>query len=196
MAKVVGLNEAEKALLLYIARESITSALEGRPPRLPREIPPKLLEPYGAFVTLHKHGQLRGCIGTFHPEGPLYKTVFEMARSAAFNDPRFPPVTLEELSEIDIEISVLSPMWRATSIDEIEVGKHGIYIIRGINRGVLLPQVAVEYGWDRETFLDHTCLKAGLPPGCWQDPETEIYLFTAEIFSEKELGLGPVYGVH
>ncbi len=190
MTKVVGLNEAEKALLLYIARESIASALEGRAPKLPSKLPPKLLEPYGAFVTLHKHGELRGCIGTFHADGPLYKIVFEMARSAAFNDPRFPPLRPEELEEIDIEISVLSPMWRA-SPEEVEVGVHGIYIVRGLNRGVLLPQVAVEFGWDRETFLDHTCLKAGLPPGCWRDPETEIYLFTAEIFGEKELGLGP-----
>ncbi len=196
MAKVIGLNEAEKALLLYIARESIESALEGRPPRLPREIPSKLLEPYGAFVTLHKNGQLRGCIGTFHADQPLYKIVFEMARSAAFNDPRFPPLTPEELPHVEIEISVLSPMWRARSIDEIEIGKHGIYIIRGLNRGVLLPQVAVEHGWDRETFLDHTCLKAGLPPGCWQDPETEIYLFTAEIFSEKDLGISPRFQRH
>jgi len=187
MTKVVGLTEAEKALLLYIARESIASALEGRPPRLPAEIPPKLLEPYGAFVTLHKHGELRGCIGTFHAEEPLWKVVFEMARSAAFNDPRFPPLRPEELDEIDIEISVLSPMWRARP-EDLEVGVHGVYIVRGLNRGVLLPQVAVEFGWDRETFLDHACLKAGLPPGCWRDPETEIYLFTAEIFSEKDLG--------
>ncbi len=196
MEKVIGLNEAEKALLLYIARESIASALEGRPPRLPEEVPPKLLEPYGAFVTLTKHGQLRGCIGTFHADKPLYQIVFEMARSAAFNDPRFPPLAPEELPEVEIEISVLSPMWRARSPEDVEVGKHGVYIVRGVHRGVLLPQVAVEYGWDRETFLDHTCLKAGLPPGCWQDPETEIYLFTAEIFSEKELGLGPLYGPH
>ncbi len=195
MTKVVGLNEAEKALLLYIARESIASALEGRPPRLPAELPPKLHEPYGAFVTLHKYGELRGCIGTFHADGPLWKVVFEMARSAAFNDPRFPPLSPEELDEIEIEISVLSPMWRA-SPEEVEVGVHGIYIVRGLNRGVLLPQVAVEFGWDRETFLDHTCLKAGLPPGCWRDPETEIYLFTAEIFSEKDLGLGPYQRSH
>ena len=195
MTKVIGLSEKEKIILLYIARESIESALRGRSPRIPEDLPPKLLEPYGAFVTLQKHGQLRGCIGTFHAEEPLYKVVFEMARSAAFNDPRFPPVTLEELPEIEIEISVLSPMWRGRP-EDVQVGVHGIYIVRGVYRGVLLPQVAVEYGWDRETFLDHTCLKAGLPPGCWRDPETEIYLFTAEIFSERELGLRPSTQAH
>ncbi len=188
MSRVIGLNDKEKILLLYIARESIESALEGRSPRLPQEIPPKLREHLGAFVTLEKQGQLRGCIGTFHAEAPLYKVIFEMARAAAFNDPRFPPLRREELPEVEIEISVLSPMWRGQP-EDVKVGVHGLYIVRGVHRGVLLPQVAVEYGWDRETFLDHTCLKAGLPPGCWQDPETEIYLFTAEIFSERELGV-------
>ncbi len=190
MSRVLGLTEEEKILLLYIARESIASALEGRPPRFPVDLPPALKQPCGAFVTLHKHGALRGCIGTFESDRPLYLTVAEMARSAAFNDPRFPPLSPEELDEVDIEISVLSPM-RPGRPEEVEVGKHGIYIVRGLHRGVLLPQVAVEYGWDRETFLDHTCLKAGLPPGCWRDPETEIYLFTSEVFGEKELGLWP-----
>lgn len=195
MTKVAGLTDTEKALLLYIARESIASALEGRAPRFPQEIPEGLLEPLGAFVTLHKHGALRGCIGTFEAQGPLYLTVAEMARSAAFNDPRFPPLSPEELPEVDIEISVLSPMWQGRP-EEVEVGKHGIYIVRGFHRGVLLPQVAVEYGWDRETFLDHTCLKAGLAPGCWRDPETEIYLFTCEVFGEKEMGLWPARRAH
>ena len=190
MTKVADLTDQEKILLLYIARESIASALEGRSPRLPEDLPEGLLKPFGAFVTLHKHGQLRGCIGTFQADKPLYLTVMEMARSAAFNDPRFPPLSREELNEIDIEISVLSPMWRAKP-EEVEVGVHGIYIIRGLNRGVLLPQVAVEFGWDRETFLDHTCLKAGLPPGCWKDPKTEVYLFTSEIFGEKDFGFEP-----
>ncbi len=190
MNTVLGLTEEEKLLLLYIARESITSALEGRPMKLPTSIPENLKAPCGAFVTLHKQGTLRGCIGTFEADQPLYLTVAEMARSAAFNDPRFPPLETHELPEIDIEISVLSPM-RPARPEEIEVGRHGIYIVRGLHRGVLLPQVAVEYGWDRETFLDHTCLKAGLPPGCWQDPDTQIYIFTSEVFGEKELGLWP-----
>jgi len=195
MTKVIGLTETEKALLLYIARERIASTLEERPPRFPQEIPEELLKPFGAFVTLHKYGSLRGCIGTFHADKPLYLIVADMARSAAFNDPRFPPLSAEELSEVDMEISVLSPMWLG-SPEEVEVGKHGIYIVRGFHRGVLLPQVPVEYGWDRETFLDHTCLKAGLAPGCWQDPETEIYLFTAEVFGEKDLGLWPPQRLH
>ncbi len=151
---------------------------------------PALKEPGGAFVTLHKYGELRGCIGTFQAEKPLYLVVKEMALSAAFNDPRFPPLSTEELPEVEIEISVLSPLARGKP-EEVEVGRHGIYLIKGIFRGVLLPQVAVEHGWDRETFLDHVCLKAGLPPGCWRDPETEIYLFTAEVFSERDFGLAP-----
>ncbi len=191
MVEVLGLSNEEKILLLKIAREAIAARLEGREIRFPGVESPKLRSPLGAFVTLHIRGQLRGCIGTFFPEGPLYLTVAQMAQEAAFSDPRFPPLSARELPLIDIEISVLSPMRRVLGPEEIEVGRHGIYIVRGLNRGVLLPQVATEYGWDRYTFLDHTCLKAGLPPGCWQDPETEIYTFTAEIFSEKDFGLGP-----
>ncbi len=195
MTKVADLTDQEKINLLYIARESIASFLEGREIRFPEELSSGLLKHFGAFVTLRKQGNLRGCIGTFHADKPLYKIVAEMARSAAFNDPRFPPLTRKELDEVEIEISVLSPMQRGKP-EEIKVGTHGIYIIRGLNHGVLLPQVAVEYNWDRETFLDHTCLKAGLSPGCWRDPKTEIYLFTCEIFNEKEYGLGSSKRAH
>ncbi|WP_456433982.1 AmmeMemoRadiSam system protein A [Thermosulfuriphilus sp.] len=189
MAQVLGLTDEEKITLLKIARQAIAARLEGRQLTFPEISSPKLKTSLGAFVTLHIRGQLRGCIGTFFPQGPLYQTVAQMAQEAAFSDPRFPPLSRAEFPQIDIEISVLSPMERIRGVEEIEVGRHGLYIIRGLNRGVLLPQVATEYGWDRYTFLDHTCLKAGLPPGCWQDPETEIYVFTAEIFSEKEFGL-------
>ena len=109
-----------------------------------------------------------------------------MAISAAFEDPRFPPLQKEELSLIEIEISVLSPLRKGT-VEEVEVGKHGVYLIKGFRRGVLLPQVPVEYGWDKKTFLEHVCLKAGLSPDCYKDPDTEIYLFTAEVFKESEL---------
>ena len=110
-----------------------------------------------------------------------------MARSAAFMDPRFSPLSSpKELSECDLEVSVLSPLTE-TDPDQVEVGRHGIYIIKGFNRGVLLPQVATEQGWDRKTFLDQTCLKAGLKPDCWSDPQTKVLTFTAEVFGEKDL---------
>ncbi|MBC7330666.1 AmmeMemoRadiSam system protein A [bacterium] len=181
------LRVEEKKELLNIARTSIEEYLKNR--RIPTFSPSSttLLERKGAFVTLKKAGFLRGCIGMIEALKPLYQTVAEMAVAAAIEDPRFPPLTLDELPLITIEISVLSPLEEVKDIEEIEVGKHGLYIIRGFYRGLLLPQVATENNWDRETFLQHTCLKAGLPIDCWQDPETKIYKFSAEVFSEEEL---------
>lgn len=150
---------------------------------------PELMRPAGVFVTLHVRRpghplELRGCIGTFEASAPLVNNVSQMAIAAATRDPRFPPVSVAELDQIVIEISVLSPRRRVRP-EQIEVGRHGIYITRGAQRGVLLPQVAVEHGWDAATFLDHTCLKAGLPPGSWrEDPSVEIEVFSAEILSE------------
>ncbi|QJA05411.1 AmmeMemoRadiSam system protein A [Thermosulfurimonas marina] len=183
----MSLSPPERAYLLRLARESLEKAFGLREDYSLPYPPPfeRLHEPRGAFVTLKRHGHLRGCIGTFEAASPLYRVVEEMALAAAFNDPRFSPLSPEELDEVEIEISVLSPL-RPGRPEEVEVGRHGVYLIRGAFRGVLLPQVAVEYGWDRETFLDHVCLKAGLPPRCWQDPRTEIYLFTAEVFEENE----------
>ncbi len=182
------LTNEEKKFLLKLARDTIWAALNHQP--LPEVSPPSeiLKKRCGTFVTLHKHGQLRGCIGSLIGERPLYLTVQQMSIEAAFRDPRFPPLTKEEYEEIDIEISVLSPLQRITDVEQIEVGKHGIFLIKGFYRGVLLPQVATEYGWDRYQFLDHTCLKAGLPPGCWQSG-AEIYIFSANVFSEKDLGI-------
>ena len=182
------LSQAEKKFLLEIARKTIeTYAREGRRPELPspEEVSENLCSRRGAFVTLHKRGMLRGCIGVFAGRGPLYQTVSEMAIASGWEDPRFPPLDASELDEIEIEISVLSPLQPARP-EEIEVGKHGIYITKGFSRGVLLPQVAVEYGWDRETFLAQTCLKAGLHPDAWKEPDTKIEIFTAEVFSEKD----------
>jgi len=133
-------------------------------------------------VTIKRRGQLRGCIGYIEGRGPLYKTVEEMAEAAAFKDPRFMPVTEKELTELDYEISVLTPLQKIKDINEIEVGKHGIYIKKGWNSGLLLPQVATEYGWDRQTFVEHTCQKAGLPANAWKDKNAEIYIFSADIF--------------
>ncbi len=140
----------------------------------------------GVFVTLHKKGELRGCIGTFRSDKNIDEVVQEMALASAFDDPRFPPLQPEEIDEIDIEISALSPLRKIKDINEIEVGKHGLYITRGFRSGVLLPQVATEYNWDRETFLIHTCLKAGLPEDAWKDPATRIEVFSAEVFGEKD----------
>ncbi len=138
-------------------------------------------------MTLKRGNMLRGCIGTIEPLNPLYETVAEMAIASAVRDPRFPPLSLEELPFVTIEISVLSPLEKVENIEEIETGKHGLLVRRGFFSGLLLPQVATEYGWDRETFLEHTCLKAGLPPSAWQDERTEIYKFTAEVFSKEDV---------
>ena len=184
------LSTSDKIFLLRVAREAIKSELSREPFTMPSPpASPALQEHRGAFVTLHEHGNLRGCIGNFVSNRPLYETVADMAVSAAFNDPRFPPLQLSEFGEIDLEISALTPLEPIKDVDIIEVGTHGIYLINGPYRGVLLPQVATEYGWDRYTFLDQTCLKAGMAPGCWKDPSTQILVFSAEVFGEKSEGL-------
>ncbi len=184
---ILKLSENEKKYLLKLARETIHELLTKN--RFLETQPPtkKLEEKYGVFVTLYKNGNLRGCIGYVEGSKPVYRAVMEMAKSAAFEDPRFPPLTLAEFSQITIEISILSPLRRIHNVDEIQVGIHGIVISRGFSRGLLLPQVATEWNWDREQFLEQTCLKAGLPPDAWKDPETEIWIFSAEIFSEKDV---------
>jgi hypothetical protein len=182
------LTESERHLLLSLARKSVDTYFSGLEPDLAvADCSPALSQPRGAFVTLHKRGELRGCIGTFHPDGPLYRVVAQMARQAAFSDYRFRPVTNRELDTLDIEISVLTPMKRICDPNQVAVGRDGLYIKRGICAGVLLPQVPVEQGWDREQFLDHTCLKAGLPAGAWKEKNTELYVFQAEVFGEGTL---------
>ncbi len=178
------LSSEEKKELLRIAREAVTSCFRGGKVE-PRRDLEGLRERRGVFVTIHKRGALRGCIGVFTSDKPLYETTAEMAVSAAFRDPRFPPLGAGELDEVDFEISVLSPLREIDDIAEIEIGKHGIYITRGLNRGVLLPQVATEYGWNVETFLEQTCLKAGLPPDAWKKG-AKIEIFSAQVFGEKE----------
>ena len=178
------MTQKEKEILLKMARDAIYSELKGTPFHLPAITEPALLERRGAFVTLKKDGELRGCIGTFLADKPLLEIVADMACQAAFHDPRFWPLEPGEFDSIHIEISVLSPLREISSIEEIQVGKHGIYIIKGAYRGVLLPQVATEYNWNRIQFLDQTCIKAGLMPGCWKEPNTIIYIFSAEIFGE------------
>ena len=176
------LNEEEQKELLRIARKSIESKLSHRSMPVLKATAPPLSEKRGVFVTLHKDGGLRGCIGYIHPIKPLYQAVSEMAIEAAFGDPRFPPLSEDELSQISIEISVLTPLEKVRDPATIEVGKHGIYIRKDMNSGLLLPQVATEQGWSRETFLERTCYKAGLPKDAWKD--AEIYIFSAQIFHE------------
>jgi len=172
---------AERALLLRLAHQSIESALEERTLDL---TPPgqHLAEHRGAFTTLHLHQRLRGCIGYVFPTQPLYQTVAETAKAAAFDDPRFEPVTLTEALALKIEISILSPL-RPIAPEEIVVGQHGLVVTQGNRRGLLLPQVPIEWEWDRETFLAQTCLKAGLDLDAWQHG-AELQAFTAEVFGE------------
>ena len=200
------LTNEEKSFLLRLARRSLEASVRGGPvpPALspaegsgiegnaaagkgevPREIPPALEAPAGAFVSLHQKGSLRGCIGYVQPVQPLYRTVMEAAGAAARQDPRFEPVQPADLPELDLEISVLSPCWKVRP-EEIQVGIHGLMITRHQARGLLLPQVAVEHHWDRERFLEETCRKAGLLPDAWRKGAT-IEAFTAEVFSDQTL---------
>jgi AmmeMemoRadiSam system protein A len=184
----MALTTEERELLLKSARHAIEARLNpGRgapgPEPPPEALPEALRERRGAFVTLHKGTKLRGCIGTFSEDRPLYKVITEMAVSAAFEDPRFNPVKAAEFKAIWIEISALSPLTSITDIKEIEVGRHGICIAKRGCRGVLLPQVATEHGLDRDSFLDLTCEKAGLDKNAWQNG-AHIMVFEAEIFRE------------
>ncbi|MGA2775781.1 MAG: AmmeMemoRadiSam system protein B [Candidatus Omnitrophota bacterium] len=179
------LNKEQRKKLLQIARSSIEHyLLRGEKIKL-EEKNPSLLVQSGAFVTLNKHGQLRGCIGSLKGNQPLYLTIRDMAIEAAVNDWRFSKVELSELKDIEIEISVLSPLKRISSPDQIMLGVHGVLIKSGFNTGVFLPQVATETGWSKERFLSELCSqKAGLSSDAWKNPSTELYIFTAEVFSE------------
>ena len=183
---VAMLNNGQRRKLLEIARKSIEAYLKtGKKIEL-TETDPLLLKEMGAFVTLREHGELRGCIGNLMENKPLYLTIRDMAVEAATADPRFSPVQLTELENIDIEISVLSPLERIDSADKIQLGVHGVLVKRGFNSGVFLPQVATETGWTKEEFLSNLCAhKAGLAPEAWKDKSTELYIFSAEVFSEK-----------
>ncbi|WP_428559851.1 MAG: AmmeMemoRadiSam system protein A [Solidesulfovibrio sp. DCME] len=176
------LTDEEKAFLKDLVRLRIAGRLAGREPALPEPPTAKLREPHGAFVTLTLRGRLRGCIGHIVGDRPLFATIGDMAEAAAFGDPRFAPLTREEFQDIAIEISVLSPLTPCPDPALVEVGRHGLLLRRGMRSGLLLPQVPVEWGWDRETFLGQTCRKAGLEPGCWRHPDTAISWFEAEVF--------------
>ncbi|MDD5476613.1 MAG: AmmeMemoRadiSam system protein B [Candidatus Omnitrophica bacterium] len=183
------LNIQQRKKLLKIARQAIEEYLKTGEKLEVSEADPVLNQKMGSFVTLTEHGGLRGCIGNLTANQPLYLTVRDMAIAAAVDDPRFPPVSLTEVKNIQLEISVLSPLERVVSAENIELGKHGVLVRKGAQNGVFLPQVATETGWNKEEFLNNLCSqKAGLPPGAWKDKNTELYVFNAEVFSEKELG--------
>jgi AmmeMemoRadiSam system protein A len=176
------LTAADRRALLSLARRTLEAHLAGRPLPPVDGLPAALREPRGVFVTLKRGGDLRGCIGWVEPHGPLAEGVREMAVAAAA-DPRLDPVEAAELPGLRIEISVMSPLRRAAP-EEVRPGEHGL-VIRGEGRsGLLLPQVAVEHGWDRETFLRQTCRKAGLAEGAWREGGVEVLVFTAEVFGE------------
>jgi hypothetical protein len=179
------LNRQEQDTLLMIARKTLDEYIsKGSAPHFNVK-EGRLLEKRGVFVTLKKHHELRGCIGYILPVAPLYKSVIDMTISASTRDPRFPPVKKDELKLISIEISALTPLKLIDNPGSIEIGKHGLYITKGSNSGLLLPQVAAEYKWSSVEFLRQTCMKAGLPHNAWEDKKTKIYSFTAQIFSEE-----------
>jgi AmmeMemoRadiSam system protein A len=172
----------ERAILLKLAHDSIESALQGREISLTPPSP-HLTEARGAFTTIYVRRALRGCVGYVFPIASLYRTVAETARAAAFEDTRFWPVTSEELAELTVSLSILSPL-RAIQPEEVEIGKHGLLVNMAGRRGLLLPQVPLEHGWDRVTFLEQTCRKAGLPPDAWQKGAS-LEAFTAEVFGDQ-----------
>jgi uncharacterized protein len=181
------LSGVERGALLGIARAAIRARLGlGPQPALPET--GALGERRGAFVTLRRGGELRGCIGRFDPEGSLARTVADMAVAAASEDPRFPPVDATEVDDLDIHVSALGPRVPLPDPAAVRVGVHGLVVRRGWHRGVLLPVVAVEHGWDAPTFLKHACLKAGLPADAWRDPATALETFEAEEFGDPEPG--------
>jgi AmmeMemoRadiSam system protein A len=179
------LTVEERAELLRLARETIAEYLERNQTLAYTPENPVFLRAGGAFVTLKKHTQLRGCIGYIWAEEPIYETVQRAAIAAAVRDPRFPPVTRGELDELTVEISLLSPMKLVADTEDIVLGRHGLFIRHGYAQGLLLPQVAPEQGWTREQFLEGICRKAGLPMDALNDPTTELFTFTAEVFAEE-----------
>ncbi|MDR2394628.1 MAG: AmmeMemoRadiSam system protein A [Treponema sp.] len=184
------ITQEEQNFLLRAARETIVAKLEGRTPRYPEDGVGKVLgesaltQSRGAFVTLHIGNQLRGCIGRMSATAPLEKTVCTMAIEAAFGDPRFSPLTKDELSQCHLEISVLSPLELCSDPRSIQVGVHGLYLVHQGRSGVLLPQVPLEQGWNLDAYLDYICVKAGLPPHAYEAPGARLYTFTAVVFGE------------
>jgi AmmeMemoRadiSam system protein A len=181
------LSAAARLALLGLARWAIARRLDPREPARPVAEGPELAEPRGAFVTLRRRsdGELRGCVGVVEPRLPLHEAVVDAAVGAAFRDHRFGPVSPTELEGLRVEVSVLGAL-APTAAEAVEPGVHGVLLRLGDRSGLLLPQVAVEHGWDRDTLLEWACRKAGVPPGAWRDPRCGLFVFTAERFEEDE----------
>lgn len=186
------LGESDRTWLLALARRALEALPASGAPEVSEialaghDIPKATQTARGVFVTLRRGGDLRGCIGYVMPVEPLYRAVIDNAVNAARRDPRFPPVPPSEVADLTIEISVMTVPEPVGDISEIEVGRDGLIVSRGYRRGLLLPQVATEYGWDRETFLSHTCRKANLPMDAWQSGDLRIERFSAQVFSEDD----------
>ena len=179
------MNETQKRELLRIARDTVCAVVAGKAPPSPSSDDPELTAWCGCFVTLKNHDRLRGCIGQFVSDVPLIDMVVQMAKASATSDPRFltDPITSDELNDLDVGISVLSPLEKTDNPLSLRLGTDGIYIRRGRATGCFLPQVATETGWTKEQFLSYCCAhKAGLPADAWKDPQTEVFLFSAEVF--------------
>ena len=182
------LSKAEKSTLASLACTSIEAALAGENKPCPLEAPqapPLLQRELGAFVTLTRKEHLRGCIGSIVGREPLFENVWRMARAAALEDPRFPPLQREEWADTDVEITVLDQLSPCTDPQAIEIGRHGLVLTCGGRSGVFLPQVPVEQGWDRQAYLENLCRKAGLPSGTWQKPDARLFWYEAEAFPAK-----------
>ena len=179
------LTKSEQARLLHYARQCIRAKLRGEETVSFENQSQRFHQVRGVFVTLLKHDNLRGCIGFTESNHPLYQTVREVAEAAAFNDPRFPPLKNEELVELMIEISILSPLRSLRSVNRIKLKRHGLMIKLEEAKGLLLPQVAARNNWDRKSFLEHVCIKAGLEKDAWKEPKAEIMFFDAQVFKES-----------
>jgi AmmeMemoRadiSam system protein A len=171
----------ERRLLLRLAHDAVESLVLEHAPGQERS-GPHLDEPRGVFTTLYLHGKLRGCVGYVVPVLPLQRAVFETARAAASQDTRFPPVRRDEVRDLQLSLSILSPLFSIQAA-EVKIGRHGLVVTSGARRGLLLPQVPVEHGWTREEFLEQTCRKAGLYPDAWKSGAT-LEAFTAEVFGD------------
>ena len=182
----LSLTTNDKKFLLNLARQVLQARINHQEISINKPDSMVLDICCGVFVSLHKNQELRGCIGYVRGIKPLKEAVQEMAVSAAFEDPRFPPVEQQELEDLEIEISVLSPLKSVTDMKVIEIGRHGLIVEKGIHRGLLLPQVATQYNWDAKTFIEQTCIKAGLPADAWKEKDTRIQIFSAEVFSEAD----------
>ena len=177
-------TDADRRSLLQLARQAITAHVH-RQPMPEAQVAGVFAQPGGAFVTLHRHRDLRGCIGHIEPGEPLGQVIVRCAVAACSRDPRFPEVTEPELAELELELSLLGPLEPIAGPDDIEIGTHGLVVEQGWHRGLLLPQVATEWNWDRDTFLAHTCQKAGLPMDAWKKG-AKLWRFSAEVFGEAE----------